>query len=153
MRGLRARGQLWVFVYLVARRLLELVVLSFHSDRSQEIELLALRHAAALLRRQGGRPTYQPADRALWAALSRLFARSRWGRFGVTPGTLLAWHRRLVAKRWTYPHRSPGRPPIDDETTALVARLAEENPGSTTTRRALIPSNFGIAFLGRKPVV
>jgi hypothetical protein len=39
----------------------------------------------------------------------------------------LAWHRRLVARRWTYPHRSPGHPPIDDGTTALVVRLEEEN--------------------------
>jgi hypothetical protein len=46
----------------------------------------------------------------------------------VTPGTLLARHHQLVAKRRTYPHRSPGRPPTDDETTAPVVRLAEENP-------------------------
>ena len=71
---------------------------------------------------------YQPADRALLAALSRFLPRAHWGTFGVRPGTLLAWHRRLVARRWTYPHRSPGRPSIDDETTELVVRLAEENP-------------------------
>ena len=75
-----------------------------------------------------GRPAYRTADRALLAALSRLLPRSQWGTFGVTPGTLLAWHRRLVARRWTYARRSSGRPPIDRETTALVARLARENP-------------------------
>ena len=46
----------------------------------------------------------------------------------MTPQTLLAWHRRLVARRWTYPHRSPGRPPVDEATSALVLRLARENP-------------------------
>jgi transposase InsO family protein len=108
--------------------LLGVVVLSFRSEPSKEIELLALRHEVAILRRQVGRSDYQPADRALLAALSRLLPRSSWGTFGVTPGTLLAWHRRLVAKRWTYPRRSRGRPSIDDETTGLVVRLAEENP-------------------------
>ena len=67
-------------------------------------------------------------DRALLAPLSRLLPCSQWGTFGVTPGTLLAWHRRLVARRWTYARRSSGRPPIDRETTALVVRLARENP-------------------------
>jgi putative transposase len=128
MRVHRQRGQLWAFVYLAVRHLLGMIVLLFRSERSNEIELLALRHEVAILRRQVGRPAYQPADRALLAALSRLLPRSHRGTFGVTPGTLLAWHRRLVARRWTYPHRSPGRPSIDDETSELVVRLAEENP-------------------------
>jgi putative transposase len=104
-----------------------MVVLSFRSERPNEIELLTLRHEVAILGRQVGRPAYRAADRALLAAFGRLLPRSSWGSFGVTPGTLQAWHRWLLARGWTYSHRPPGRPPIDDETTALVVRLAKEN--------------------------
>jgi transposase InsO family protein len=128
MRRRRARGQLWSFVYLAVRRLFDLFLLSCRSERSKEVELLALRHEVEVLRRQVGRCAYEPADRALLAVLSRLLPRSSWGTFGVTPTTLLSWHRRLVTRRWTYPHRPPGRPPVDDQTTALVVRLAKENP-------------------------
>jgi hypothetical protein len=79
MRVHRPRWQLWAFVYLAVRHLLGMVVLLFRSERSNEIELLALRHDVAILRRQVGRPAYQPADRALLAALSRFLPRSRWG--------------------------------------------------------------------------
>jgi putative transposase len=127
MRRHRVRGGLWAFVYLAVRHVLELVVLLARSDVAKEVELLALRHEVAVLRRQVGRPTYQPADQALLVAFSRLLPRVRWAAFGVTPATLLAWHRRMVARRWTYPHRRPGRPRVDEEVTALVVRLAREN--------------------------
>jgi putative transposase len=106
----------------------EFIVLLARSDDAKEIELLALRHEVAMLGRQVKRHSFEPADRALLAALSRLLPRSRWGAFSLTPAALLAWHRRLVARRWTYPHRRPGRPKVNEETTALVVRLAKENP-------------------------
>jgi putative transposase len=58
---------------------------------------------------------------------SRLLPRSRWQSFLVTPTTLLRWHRRLVARRWTYTGRV-GRPPMGSEIRELVLRLARENP-------------------------
>jgi putative transposase len=64
----------------------------------------------------------------LLAALSRLLPRRRWDAFLVRSETLLRWHRRLVARRWTYPHRRPGRPPIGRAVRELVLRLARENP-------------------------
>lgn len=147
MRDRRGRSQLWAFVYLAVRRLLELVIVLARSDDANKIELLALRHEVATLRRQVKRQSYEPADRAFLAALSGLLPRSRWGCFGVTPSTLLAWHRRLVARRWTYPHRRPGRPKIDEDTAALVVRLARENPrwGYRRMQGELRKLNVGLA--------
>ena len=76
-----------------------------------------------------GRAQLNPADRALLAALSRVLPRRAWGSFFVTPATVLRWHRELVARRWTYPHRRPGRPGTPAEVRKLVLRLARENPG------------------------
>ena len=60
--------------------------------------------------------------------LSSLVARERWRSFLVTPETLLGWHRRLVRRHWTYPHRRPGRPAVPPETVELIRRLGTENP-------------------------
>jgi hypothetical protein len=53
--------------------------------------------------------------------------RSRWSAFIVKPATILVWHRRLVAKHWTYPHRR-GRPATIVETRRTIIRFARENP-------------------------
>lgn len=127
-RGVREGRLLWSFVYGAVRNLLALVVLVGRSRRSKELEILVLRHELAVLRRQSGRPRLTRADRALFAALSRLLPRQAWACFSVRPETLLRWHRRLVARRWTYPYVSPGRPPLEASLVALIVRLARENP-------------------------
>jgi transposase len=118
-----------LFLYWVLRRLLELLVLRIRSEREKEIEILVLRHQLHVLERQVGRPQLRPADRALLAAFSRALPRRAWASFLVTPATLLRWHRELVARRWTYPHRRQGRPATSVDVRELVLRLARENPG------------------------
>ena len=88
-----------------------------------------LRHELAVLRRTLKRPPLQRRSRLLLAAASTLLPRARWSVFPVSPQTLLRWHRELVARKWTYRRRSPGRPPIDRELQELVLRLGRENPG------------------------
>ena len=117
-------------VYLLTCRVLSLVVLVFRGDRAKDAELLVLRHENAVLRRHAGRVRYQSADRAWLAALARLIPRRRWAEvFPVTPAALLAWHRRLAAKKYdTRKRRKPGRPPTIPGIARLVVRLAKENP-------------------------
>ena len=74
-------------LYLIFVRVCGWLVMLGRSSASQNVELLVLRHEVAVLRRANPRP--------------RL----------VTPGTVLRWHRRLITRRWTYPHRT-GRPPV-----------------------------------------
>jgi putative transposase len=114
-------------LYLVVCRLLAFLVLLARGDRSKELEILVLRHELAILRRQAGRPRFEPSDRLVLAALSRVLPRRSWNAFPVRPETLLRWHQRLVARRWTYPHHRPGRPPIEREVRELIVRLAREN--------------------------
>jgi putative transposase len=117
-------------VYLLMRWLLGLVVLLSRSDRAKDAELLVLRHENAVLRRNAGRVRYEPADRAWFAALAPFIPRRRWaGIFPVTPATLLAWHRRLAARKYdTSTRRRPGRPPTVRSIARIAVRLAKENP-------------------------
>jgi len=115
-------------LYLIFARLCSWLILLGRSAASKDAELLVLRHEVAVLRRANPRPRLDWADRAVLATLIRLLpARLRMHRL-VTPGTVLRWHRRLVTRKWTCPHRT-GRPPVRAEIAALIERLATENHG------------------------
>src|SRR3979411_822093 len=113
-------------VYLVFCRIAAWLTLLARSSAAKDIELLVLRHEVAVLRRANPKPRLDWADRAVFAALIRLMPTASRQHRLITPGTVLRWHRRLVARKWTYPNRS-GRPPIDDALAALITRMATEN--------------------------
>ena len=113
--------------YLLLRRVLPLALWRWRSNDVKALEVVVLRHELAILRRQTKRPVMTAVDRLFLAAASRALPRKDWRSFIVTPETLLRWHRRLVARRWTYPHQV-GRPSRRREIRDLVLRLARENP-------------------------
>jgi hypothetical protein len=101
-------------VTALVRNLIAMPAAILHSRVAKDAEVHALRHENAVLR---------------LAALSRLVPRERWRQaFAVTPTTLLARHRRLIARKWTFTrHRRPGRPSTAPAVKQLILRLAREN--------------------------
>jgi len=155
-------------VNLVLRRLGRLIA-GGSAVAALEVENAVLRHQLRVLRRSVKRPVLTRRDRVLLAAASRLVPRARWGVFLVSPQTLLRWHRELVRRRWTFRHRSAGRPSLDPAVRELVVRLARENPkwgcvriqgelcklgvrvGATTIRSLLRRAGLGPAPRRRGP--
>ena len=110
-------------IYMTFFRLLGWMILLARSDTAKEIEILILRHQLAVLQRRTPRPRMSWADRALIAALTQLLPTRRRLGLLVTPATILRWHRRLVARRWTTQPAKPGRPAIPSGLRALAIRL------------------------------
>ena len=115
-------------VYRMLVRVLSWPVLLVRSNTAKDAEILTLRHEVAVLRRTNPRPRMSWLDRAVLSALSSLLPPPLRRTRLVSPRTLLRWHQQLVARRWTYPHRRPGRPPTAPPIRALVLRMARENP-------------------------
>lgn len=115
-------------LYLIFRQIMAWLGLLARSAQSKNAEILVLRHEVTVLRRQVSRPRLSRADRAVFAALTRLLSRTCRLHRIVTPATILRWHRDLVKRRWTQPRRHrPGGRRTAPELRRLVLRLAAEN--------------------------
>jgi putative transposase len=119
-------------VYLMLVRVLSWLALLARSNTAKDAEILMLRHEVAVLRRTNSRPKMSWLDRAMLSALSKLLPASLRQLRLVSPRTLLRWHAQLVARRWTYPHRRPGRPPTSPQIRALVLQMAARIPAGAT---------------------
>jgi len=61
----------------------------------------------------------------------------------VTPDTLMRWHRELIAQKWNYARKTPGRPPISPEVAELIVKFAKENPRAGYDRIQGMLANLG----------
>jgi hypothetical protein len=116
--------------------------------RQLALENLALRQQLAVYKRSAPRPRLRPTDRLWWVALARLWTEWRQALVIVTPDTVLRWQRRRVRQYWTGLSSAPGgRPRVDAELRALVARMAEANPlwGAPRIHGELMKLGFKVA--------
>jgi putative transposase len=114
--------------YLILARVLSWLALLARTGAAKDVEILVLRHEVSVLRRHHPPARLSWVDRAILSALSGLLPPPLRRLRLVSPRTLLRWHAQLVARRWTYPRRQPGRPPVAQPMRALVLRMARENP-------------------------
>ena len=118
-------------IYRLGCVLLGWLRLLARSSAAKDIEILVLRQQLSVLERGNPRPRFTHGDRAVIGALVRLLGKRQRAQLKllVTPRTILRWHARLVARKWTYPHRRPGRPTQSESLRALALLLARENDG------------------------
>src|SRR5216684_2205283 len=125
-----------------------LMILCGWVHRHQLIVIKFLQTENRLLkdRLRGKRIRFTDAERVLLARKAKAVGRKALLELEtiVSPDTLLRWHRRLIAEKWNFVHRrGPGRPGIMQKISALIVRMAHDNPGWGYTRIQGALGNLG----------
>lgn len=111
--------------------LVSLLSFRVRSRVSLELEVIALRHQVAVLRRQrSGRLRLSCADRLLWVWLYRIWPRALHAMVLVKPATVIQWHRKGFRFYWRWRSRSRqiGRPKTSTEIRQLIRQMSMANP-------------------------
>ena len=97
-----------------------LLLCRLRSRAALELEVVALRHQLAVLRRQRpGRPKLTSMDRLLWVWLYRIWPRCLDAMVLVKPSTVVQWHRQGFRFFWRWRSRT-GRPSIQYQFMQLL---------------------------------
>ena len=108
----------------------------FRSRENQAIVELALRQQLAVYVHRHPRPRLSPLDRAFWVALSRFWPHWRSALVVVRPETVIRWHRKAFRGYWRWISKpGPGRPPISEETKALISGWRPRMAGASERSR------------------
>src|ERR1700693_3232340 len=117
-----------------------------HRHQLIVIEFLQAENRLLKDRLRGKRIRFTDAERVLLARKAKAVGRKALLELEtiVSPDTLLRWHRRLIAEKWNFVHRrGPGRPWIMQKISALIVRMAQDNPGGGYTRIQGARGNLG----------
>src|SRR5882762_1956727 len=107
--------------------LVSLLSFRVRSRASLELEVVALRHQVAVLRRQcPGRLRLFCADRILWVWLYRIWPQALHAMVLVKPATVVQWHRSGFRLYWRWRSRSRqiGRPKTSTEIRQLIRQMS-----------------------------
>ncbi len=102
-------------------------VLRIFCRRRRDQEILMLRKELQILKRQSKKPRFSNWDRLFFISIFKANSKVIENIITIKPSTIIAWHRKLVQRKWDYSKKKLGRPPITDEIKQLILQMKAAN--------------------------